>query len=62
MKTQVFKPYTQNQAMLLPPRLEELIPEGHLVRMVNEMIEMFSTFLCIFILSFFFNLFGEIPG
>ena len=25
--------------MLLPPRLEELIPEGHLVRVVNEMIE-----------------------
>jgi transposase len=39
MKTQVFKPYTQNQPMLLPPRLEELIPEGHLVRVVNEMIE-----------------------
>jgi len=39
MKTQVFKSYTQNQPMLLPPRLEELIPEGHLVRVVNEMIE-----------------------
>jgi len=39
MKKQVFKPYTQNQAMLLPPRLEELIPEGHLVRVVNEMID-----------------------
>ena len=25
--------------MLLPPRLEELIPEGHLVRVVNEMID-----------------------
>ena len=25
--------------MLLPPRLEELIPEGHLIRVVNEMIE-----------------------
>lgn len=38
MKTQVFKPYNQNQAMLLPPNLEELIPEGHLVRVVNGMI------------------------
>ena len=25
--------------MLLPPNLEELIPEGHLVRVVNEMLE-----------------------
>jgi len=39
MKTQVFLPYTLNQLMLLPPRLEELIPEGHLVRVINEMIE-----------------------
>ena len=39
MKKQVFKPYTQDQPMLLPPSLEELIPEGHLVRVVNEMIE-----------------------
>lgn len=39
MKRQIFKAYTQAQPMLLPPRLEELIPEGHLVRVVNEMIE-----------------------
>jgi transposase len=39
MKTQIFKPYTQNQPMLLPPNLEEMIPERHLVRVVNEMIE-----------------------
>jgi len=39
MKRQIFKPYTQAQAMLLPPNLEDLIPEGHLVRVVNEMIE-----------------------
>lgn len=39
MKKQIFKAYTQAQPMLLPPRLEELIPEGHLVRVVNEMIE-----------------------
>jgi len=39
MKTQIFKPYEQKQAMLLPPSLEELIPEGHLVRVVNEMMD-----------------------
>lgn len=39
MKRQIFKSYEQNQAMLLPPSLEELIPEGHQVRMVNRMID-----------------------
>jgi len=39
MKRQVFKPYIQDQAMLLPPNLEELIPAGHMVRVVDEMIE-----------------------
>jgi len=39
MMKQIFKPYEQGQPMLLPPCLEELIPEGHLVRVVSEMIE-----------------------
>jgi transposase len=39
MKKQIFKPYEPQQAMLLPPSLEELIPEGHLVRVVYKMIE-----------------------
>lgn len=39
MKKQIFKPYNQDQRVLLPPSLEELIPEGHLVRVVSEMIE-----------------------
>lgn len=39
MKTQIFKPYEQNQPMLLPPSLEEMIPEGHMVRIVDEMID-----------------------
>jgi transposase len=39
MKRQIFKPYEPQQEMLLPPSLEELIPEGHLVRVVNQMIE-----------------------
>lgn len=35
----VFKPYNQNQPMLLPPSLEELIPEKHMVRVVDETID-----------------------
>jgi len=38
MKRQIFKPYEQNQPMLLPPSLEEMIPEAHIVRVVNRMI------------------------
>ncbi|MFO7942976.1 MAG: transposase, partial [Anaerolineales bacterium] len=39
MKKQIFKPYTPKQALLQPPNLEEMIPEGNLVRVVDEMIE-----------------------
>jgi len=39
MKRQIFKPYAPQQAMLLPPSVEELIPESHLVRVVSKMIE-----------------------
>jgi transposase len=35
----VFKPYVMNQAALLPPSYEELIPANHLVRVVNEAVE-----------------------
>jgi len=34
-----FKPYTMKQPMLLPQNLEELIPAGHIVRIINEFIE-----------------------
>lgn len=34
-----FKEYVQNQAWLLPPTLGELIPEDHLVRLVNDSID-----------------------
>jgi len=37
--TPVFKPYGMNQAALLPPSYEELIPADHLVRVVNEAVE-----------------------
>ncbi len=30
-----FKPYELNQPRLLPPRLDELVPEHHLVGVVN---------------------------
>ncbi len=35
----VFKPYMMDQPQLLPPSLDELIEEGHLVRVVNAAIE-----------------------
>lgn len=35
----VFKTYSQQQALLLPPSLEELIGPTHLVRVVNEVVE-----------------------
>jgi len=34
-----FKPYVQNQGWLLPPSLSELIPEHHMVRLVNDVID-----------------------
>jgi transposase len=33
-----YKSYEQNQMYLIPPSTEELIPERHLVRLVNEVI------------------------
>jgi len=38
IKRPVFKPYNQAQVLALPPTLEELIPQGHPVRVVNEVI------------------------
>jgi transposase len=37
-KQPTFKPYNQQQIMLLPPSLEELIPKTHPVRIVNDVI------------------------
>jgi transposase len=34
-----YKPYEQNQPYLIPPSADELIPENHLVRFVNEAID-----------------------
>jgi transposase len=33
-----FKPYQQDQLMAIPPTLDELIPKGHPVRVVNQII------------------------
>lgn len=38
MATPVFKDYFQHQAFLFPPSLEQLVPVGHPVRIVNEVI------------------------
>mgnify|MGYP001168650846 FL=1 len=38
-KKVTFKPYTMEQPSLLPPSLEELIPEDHLVRVVNRVMD-----------------------
>ena len=34
-----FKEYNQGQGLLLPPRLDEMIPADHLVRVVNRVVE-----------------------
>jgi len=34
-----YKPYEQNQPYLIPPSVSDLIPENHLVRIVNEAID-----------------------
>ena len=34
-----FKEYAQNQVMLIPPTLDEMIAENHPVRIVNQVID-----------------------
>lgn len=38
-KKVVFKKYVQNQPVMFPPSLEEMIPEKHAVRVVSEIVE-----------------------
>jgi len=38
MKGQTFKDYQPEQSFPLQPDISEMIPEGHMVRIVNEMI------------------------
>ena len=35
----VFKPYHQHQVVLLPPSVDELIPIGHLVRLISSVVD-----------------------
>jgi transposase len=41
-KRVTFKPYTMVQPALLPPTLDELVPKDHLVRVVNQTIEVLN--------------------
>lgn len=43
MKKQVYKPYHQNQPMLFPLNLEEMVPKEHLVRRIDEIIDEIDT-------------------
>jgi len=43
MKKQVYKPYDQNQPMLIPLNLEEMIARDHLVRQVDEIVNRIDT-------------------
>ena len=38
-----FKPYSENQLFLLPPSIEDFVPEGHLARVVDEVVETLDT-------------------
>ena len=38
-----FKPYDKSQVMLLPPSLEDFIPQGHLARVIDEVVEHLDT-------------------
>lgn len=33
-----FKPYVQEQGVIFPPYLSELVPENHLARIINEIV------------------------
>ena len=35
----IFKQYSQNQNFLLPPSLDEFVPEDHEVRIINEVVD-----------------------
>lgn len=38
-----FKPYDKCQIMLLPPSVEDFIPQGHLARVIEEVVEQLDT-------------------
>ncbi|GHS88465.1 hypothetical protein AGMMS49957_10050 [Synergistales bacterium] len=42
-KRAAFKPYQQNQMVFLPTDLNELIPQNHMVRVVDKAVETMNT-------------------
>ncbi len=40
-----FKPYDNKQTFLLPPSVEDFVPEGHLARIIDEVVEQLDTHL-----------------
>jgi len=42
-KPAVFKTYAVDQLMLLPPSLEELVPENHISRTINNFVDTMDT-------------------
>jgi transposase len=38
-ENKLFKPYNQNQQMLIPPSIEDFIPKNHPVRVLNQVVE-----------------------
>ncbi len=43
MRKQIYKPYHQKQPMLIPLDLNEMVPQGHLVRKIDEIIDRIDT-------------------
>lgn len=35
----IFKEYSQSQAFLLPPSLDEFVPEGHEAGIINDVVD-----------------------
>jgi transposase len=35
----IFRQYDQSQAFLLPPSLDEFVPESHEARIINEVVD-----------------------
>ena len=38
-----FKSYNTNQILLLPPSIDEFIPESHLARVISEVVDQINT-------------------
>ena len=54
----IFKEYRQSQNFLLPPSLDEFVPQDHKVRIINEVVD---TLDLLPLLNFFTHLLTEPP-